>query len=40
VTRDHDTEIQRQVFDAMTSAEEIFRKHGIRDIPDVDLPDV
>jgi hypothetical protein len=40
VTRPDDLEIQQQVFDAVTTVEEIFRRRGIRDIPDVDLPDV
>jgi hypothetical protein len=40
VTRPDDLEIQQQVFDAVTTVEEIFRRRDIRDIPDVDLSDV
>ena len=40
VTLPDDRETQQQLFDAITVADEIFRRRGIRVIPDVDLPDV
>jgi hypothetical protein len=40
VTRPDDSEIHQELLDAITTAKEIFRRRGIRVIPDVDLPDV